>query len=494
MSDAFDDEGQGGTSGEHPYEPGARRLPIAPSVPNASNVLRLPLTPIACWRLSQTRFDFDSSFVKPAARAEFRSLVATARKHEGAPMAVFAHADPTGDDEYNKKLSGRRARAIYGVLTRDPSLWEDLYKQPLGHDDWKYRAVQQMLAAVTDAQGEAYFTAPITGHVDAPSMEAARRFQTDQGLAVDGDVGPNTRAKLFAAYMDWLCADDDGAPVAFAPADFLGGGAGPDGKGAVQGCGEFNPVLVFASEDQARFARAGDKTERDAHNAPNRRVLVYWFPKATALSAGQWPCPTSKEPGAGCKAQFWADGDARRSPRGDERQYGQSRDTMACRLYDGFARFSPCEGVTSRFKNIALRLFDAKRNVMANAPCRVTVGRAGLAPERVQMARSNGDGFVIVRSVEIPNNCTVEWQPSAPGTKKPGGSGFDYTHTVYLNFDDGPKEEQAARRLHNLGFPDTDGFEKNVRAFQRLKGLEASGVLDGPTEAELWRAHREYDA
>jgi len=54
------------------------RLPVlvGPATGSEFNTFRPPFLPIACWRLENLRFDFDSSFVRPEAAAEFRGLAA----------------------------------------------------------------------------------------------------------------------------------------------------------------------------------------------------------------------------------------------------------------------------------------------------------------------------------------------------------------------------------------------------------------------------------
>src|SRR5690348_15309553 len=90
-----------------------RSLPvlIAPTLAAELNTLMLPALPLACWRLEAARFDFDSSVVRPEAEPELGQLAAMFDTVGGPALSVFGHADPVGDDEYNKALSGRRARA-----------------------------------------------------------------------------------------------------------------------------------------------------------------------------------------------------------------------------------------------------------------------------------------------------------------------------------------------------------------------------------------------
>src|SRR6476661_6357117 len=109
----------GGTSAAHPPIPPLSVL-AGPATSAESNLIRSGIFPIACWRIGDIRFHFDSSFVVPEARTEFQTLSRMIKdrteksgKLRPPPLSVFGHADPTGDDEYNKALSGRRAAAIY---------------------------------------------------------------------------------------------------------------------------------------------------------------------------------------------------------------------------------------------------------------------------------------------------------------------------------------------------------------------------------------------
>ena len=89
-------------------------------------------------------------------------------------MSVFGHADPVGDDNYNKQLSGRRATAVYAVFTRNVDLWEELYANNVSGDSWGFRSLQSMLGALGFDAG------PPTGATNARTDAAVRAFQTDQ--------------------------------------------------------------------------------------------------------------------------------------------------------------------------------------------------------------------------------------------------------------------------------------------------------------------------
>jgi hypothetical protein len=209
----------GGVAATHPAEP-EHILFAGPATGDERNCYRCRLAPLACWRVEDMRFEFDSSFVRPemsAELAELDLLLAEVRAvHPGSPPAgltVFGHADPTGDDEYNKSLSGRRAQAVYGMLIRDADLWEDLYAHPQGGDNWQTGAIQTMVAT--------------TGR-STPWSSGARK-------------------ELYLVYMNAIC------PLHLQRTDFLGYGADPGGRADYQGCSEFNPTLVFSKEEEREY-------------------------------------------------------------------------------------------------------------------------------------------------------------------------------------------------------------------------------------------------
>src|SRR5204863_1785388 len=160
------------------------------------NAVRADLTPIACWRLDDIRFDFDSCFVRPEAYPDFRLLAALRKDHAGSVLTIFGHADPVGKEPYNKQLSGRRAIAVYSVLIRDVNKWESLYAA----DNWGNPQVLLML----DALG--YTPAADDGLHSGGASKALKQFQGDNPpLTAHGYVNAATRKKLFKAYMDRLC-------------------------------------------------------------------------------------------------------------------------------------------------------------------------------------------------------------------------------------------------------------------------------------------------
>jgi hypothetical protein len=429
---------RGGLAREH----ARRRLPlyVAPtSEGDHHNAIGPPLAPIGCWRLEAARFDFDSSVVRPEARAEL-ALLAALMGRMGTPVpAVFGHADPVGDDEYNKTLSGRRAAAVYGLLTRDLDLWGRLHDQPFSTDDWRTTAVPLM-------------------------------------RKVTGQPVSTPRREVFAAYMDAICCDDAGQPLVVPKEQFLGRGADPDGKADYQGCGELNPILVF-SRDEGKALEA-NRSERNRENAPNRRVLVLLFPPGAHVEPSRWPCPRAREGAAGCRPHLWPDGDQRRAQQERRREYEADHDTFACALYDGMARRSPCEGVR---KTLTVRLLGPDGQPVAGAPYRVDLGgdvREGLA---------DAEGYASEPDAVAPSVVTFEF--GDPRTHAEGVRPFraEVDLTLLSRRDD----ESFRQRLYNLGYPRSTFPSDAIAAFQRDHELPISRTLDDDTRAALLAAHDE---
>ncbi len=300
---------------------------VAPSTGAEKNVIREELNTVACWRIDDLRFDFNSAFVTPDSKDEFAELKALRDANPGCPLTIFGHADPVGDEEYNKALSGRRAEAIYAVTVHDTARWEKLYTS----DNWGLRQVQLMLQSVGHDPGVT------SGQVTAQSTQAIKDFQTANGLNASGTADSSTRAKLFEKYMLFLM------PAKFEKTEFLGKGADANGKADFQGCSEFNPTMVFSQSEQAAFDSAADKTQRNQENSVNRRVLALFFRAGTVVPMDKWPCPRASESTAGCRKRFWSDHAARRGNTAERRTFAETKDTFGCRFYDRLVVASPCE-------------------------------------------------------------------------------------------------------------------------------------------------------
>jgi hypothetical protein len=464
----------GGLSGSH-GDSTATGVPVATATGAEQNTIVRPLRPVACWSVGDVRFAFDSSFIDASAAEEF-VLLKKARedykelvqKHEVyPPLSIFGHADPVGQDDYNKQLAGRRARAVYAALVRDTAAWEQLYSQPLPGDSWGMRSIQTMLVKLGLYNGDT------TGSLDADTQTAVRAFQRSQGLVVDGDPGPQTRARLFQQYMDKLCGAD---LVLSKTDDFLARGADKGSKGDYQGCGEFNPVLMFSSAENDRLSQPSQKGERDAQNAPNRRVLAFLFAPGEVVDPAKWPCPRASEGSAGCRRRFWSDASVRRSFQAQRRQYETTRDTFACRFYDLLADRSPCERAVAVLR---VRLHDAMGYKLPAAPYQIEYSG------RTKSGKADQDGFVSEVLEPGTESCTVRWQPPDDSDPADSNKEFLYELVVFIELQNADTEEGLKRRLHNLGYPYLGDPDANIRAFQAHHGVDITGEVDDATKAKL---------
>jgi hypothetical protein len=492
-----------------------RKLNVAPTDGSTKfNAIRIPLIPVACWKLNDPAFAFDSSFVSPNFRGEFvpapasspdqpstptdaqlaapppadaplTTLSAIVAAKPGCPVALFGHCDPAGTDTLNKTLGDRRAIAIYALVTRQPDLWVYLHDNAEVGDKWDLRMTQTMLASVPDGQGNPYYAGTATGVQDADTTDAVKRFQTDAGLSADGDPGSQTRKALYGAYMDWLCTpsgDSTRMPFRMQQSDFLGGtGAQPGDlpKMSLQSCGKFNPIVLLTSDemggvDTSNETDGASKTQRNADDAPNRRVIMFFFEKGTTVDSSLWPCPKVKESNAACNDAFWPDGDQRRKNGPTQRLYKDTRDTMACRFYDRFARRSPCE---SGEKGLVLEihLLDALGKPMTNVPYRVNI--AGKVKSGISV-----DGWVTQAMPPdmCPATCHVEWGP------KDRSGAFTYQLDIFVECGEGDDQATAEAKLHNLGFTKDMPLALRVERFQAryessVTGLASDGTIPAAT-------------
>jgi hypothetical protein len=258
------------------------------------------------------------------------------------------------------------------------------------------------------------------------------------------------------------------------PTDFLGGAsAGPGDlpKMSLQGCSRFNPIVLLTSDEM----NGDDQATRNADDAPNRRVLVFFFAKGTTLDAGNWPCPKVKETCDACKSAFWSDADQRRANGDGRREYKTTQNTMACRFYDRFARRSPCEGMA---RTLRVRLFDKYCNPMDSVGYEATIG-----PET--HAGTAAASYAIIPAVVTPATVHLRWSPVQD--QSTGQTHYEYEMDVYVDFTVDDANEVAARKLHNLGYS-ADALADNVRSFQRDSGLQQTGKLEDAQD-ELNRRH-----
>jgi len=450
-------------------------LPIyaAPSTRDefkTSNKVRVSINPIACWRMNDARFEFDSSFVLPDAARELAVLARMATLQPDAPLSIFGHADPVGKDDYNLVLGARRAKAIYGLLLHDADIWESLFTPAFGGDDWSARHV----------------TATMLGMLGYSAAKAdVKRFQHDQHLSEDGTVGHDTRQALFLAYMAALF------PPQLKPQAFLGRGADAKNRADFQSCGELNPALLLSESESKTLPQA----KRDVENSVNRRVVVFFYQPGLQIDPAQWACPAPplKQGDASgaistCKDRFWSDGDARRKPDSDKRRlFKETHDTFGCRFYQRNAGWSPCEG-GQKLRHWVIRLLNpggtplTSGKPLADEPF---VAIAGSDGTKRTVGCTDAAGILRVRLHEPATQLTV----------KIAGNELVFDAGALQPLPEtGDARPGAAQRLFNLGYGSGDPaswdpptFSRVLRRFQTEQGVDAAeaGTLGPKTRAKL---------
>jgi len=322
---------RGSLAAGHPSLPTLPVLAAPSHGGRGKNTIRMELVTVACLRLHGDCFAFGSSFLAPDSQDEFRALAKLRRAHPGAPLSIFGHADPVGDDATNKALSGHRAESVLAVLLHDPARWEKRYVASGPNEGWGSGSIQTMLATL------GYQPTPSPASPQAAAKAAIEQFQRRNDLVVDGLAGPRTRDKLFLEYMTFL------SPEQAQKADFLGAGRDSAGKCDAQGCGEFNPVMTFGKDELQELQKPENKALRDRENSVNRRVVVLLFRPGVEIPPDKWPCPRTSEGAGGCRKRFWSDADSRRAATDARRTFGGTKNTFACRFYQRLVNDSPCE-------------------------------------------------------------------------------------------------------------------------------------------------------
>jgi len=501
-----------GVVATHParFELPALVAPVpAGDAPKSHNTIRAQLIAIGCMRIFKEGFAFDSSLVSPEAEkslTRFAKLMLAIRRQDDAepkrfpPCSVFGHTDPTGEVGYNKTLSGRRARAVYALLTRNTEIWDDLYQHAHGGDNWKHRGLQVMLKRL----GFFPVDGDENGKLDEPTKDAVEAFQRsplgvdEKGVPLnpDRDPGKSTRPAIYRAYMDAICHDADGNRFELnKETDFLAKHRDPDLRGDVQGCGELNPIFLFSKDDEAKFKKDPvlAKGVRDPLNAVNRRVVVYVFDHGTEIDHKTWPCPHARDDDSKCKLRLWSDHLKRRNPGPEQREFGENMavlkvaedgaveeqpveetgNTMGCRFYHAFAVHSPCERRVKewvvRFKIDAI---DGKQVPLANRRYVTQLGEAKFAAVIRNTTDENGEARI--PALDERAQITVKLDLSAKR----------------VNLDD-PKAAPAESTAEDSDGFDTDRFKDEDRFHPFV--LDAGALVSRDTNDDLAIKQRLYN-
>jgi hypothetical protein len=130
------------------------------------------------------------------------------RENQGHRLLVVGHADRSGNDAANLRLSAARARGVLAVLVGDRDAFVDACRQfHVGEDD----------SVVLRYMAEEHGWPCDPGTEQRPSRDAVEAFQSNynerfsQSIAVDGAVGHETLGAYFDIYQDDLAAMAGGA-------------------------------------------------------------------------------------------------------------------------------------------------------------------------------------------------------------------------------------------------------------------------------------------
>ena len=152
--------------------------------------------------------------------------------------------------------------------------------------------------------------------------------------------------------------------------------------------------------------RPENKSLLDEAYRNNRRVVVYVFPTWLKGLREKWPCPRASEPGDGCRAMFWRDGDERRKAKDRAREHATQDSTFACRFYDRFARFSPSERTR---RVIPAYLLDGAKKRMAGTPFRAT------ADAMTVSGTADNEGKALIEGAFVSRELRLEWGAGRTG-------------------------------------------------------------------------------
>lgn len=237
----------------------------------------------ACREIAASTFDFGRSFVRREGILAMANIAEELQQEDGQLGWIFGHTDMAGPELVNKRLSERRAKAIFAVFTHDFAKWDEMWRGTVNESPWSERwgtrEMQHMLNTLRcpddagDPLGE-------DGNLGGKTQQAIRRFKrkdypdvpSEQAALPDNaTVDAAFREQLFLAYAK-LIARDPVDPTRIAPV----------GAAAFMGCGEYNPLSLTA------------------HDRESRRTVVFVFDPAAQPQAP--PCVLGDvKP---CKAQL----------------------------------------------------------------------------------------------------------------------------------------------------------------------------------------------
>ncbi|MBD3422445.1 MAG: OmpA family protein [Chitinivibrionales bacterium] len=207
------------------------------------------------------------------------SALLYASKNTDRECILLGHADRTGNDAYNVRISKRRGEAILAILTNDSATWNTVVTAA-GDHTIETEDYQQSLKALSDKYNWPCDPGAVDNKPGPKTEEGVRKFQDryntqfqkNTQLSVDGKFGPKSWEALLFVLRDLLDKRLESEEIETTSKITLGY---PDGRG-VYPCGERSPVI---SQEQS---------EKD------RRVEICFYKK------GEWKPVVNPETGGPC--------------------------------------------------------------------------------------------------------------------------------------------------------------------------------------------------
>src|SRR5690606_30008708 len=89
-----------------------------------------------CREVPATSFDFARSFVRREGIPALSAVAQELRQDDGQLAWIFGHTDLSGSEKLNKRLSERRARAVWALLAHDFDTWDDVWHARISESPW----------------------------------------------------------------------------------------------------------------------------------------------------------------------------------------------------------------------------------------------------------------------------------------------------------------------------------------------------------------------
>jgi outer membrane protein OmpA-like peptidoglycan-associated protein len=207
----------------------------------------------SCREIAATTFDFGRSFVRREGISRLATIAEELQQDDGQLAWIFGHTDASGGELLNKRLSERRAKAIFALFTHDFAKWDEMWrgsvKETPWSERWGTREMQHVLNSLSCGD-DAGSPLDEDGDLGAKTNQAVRRFKRKDYPTVPAEqadlpdntvVDTDTRRELFFAYAKLIgrvpVATDRIAPIGAAP---------------FMGCGEFNALSTEAKDRESR--------------------------------------------------------------------------------------------------------------------------------------------------------------------------------------------------------------------------------------------------